>query len=78
MLGGAGDDVVALFASSFENPFDRQVVRFARSGGKDDLLTAGPEQTGNLLAARFDGAFRVPAKRVIAACRVAKIFLEKR
>ncbi len=76
VLGGRGDDVVALFGIHLGDTFDRQVVRFRRAAGEDDLFGSGADQVGDLLARFFDGLFGFPSEAVVAAGRVSENFHE--
>ena len=50
VLGSHGDDMVAAIPVPVRHALDGQVVGFARSRGEDNLLGAGVNQLGHLLA----------------------------
>ena len=72
VLGGGGDDVVALFGIHLGHAFERQVVRFGGAAGENDLFRGGADQVRDLFAGLLDGFFRFPAETVIAAGGVAE------
>src|SRR2546430_4175855 len=78
VLGGGGDDMVALVTISPGNPFQGQVIRFRSSTREDNLFGLGPNEGGNLLAGRMHRLFSFPAIAVRAARRIAKFVGEVR
>ncbi len=80
VLGRLGDDVIAVLAALFTkrvcDALDREVVRFGRAAGEDDLPGIGADQPGDLSAGIFDRFLGLPAEFVIAACRVAEFLGE--
>ena len=72
VLGDLGDDVVAALAVHLRNALDGQVVALRGAGGKDDLLGAGADQLGDLLARGLHGLLGLPAEGVVAAGGVAE------
>ena len=57
-------------------PLMARLFALGGAGGEDDLLGGGADQLGNLLARRFDGLLRLPAKGVVAAGRVAELVVK--
>ncbi len=49
VFGFAGDDVLAFFLIKVGCTFDRQVVRFGCTRGKDDFTRISADQIGNLI-----------------------------
>ena len=73
VLGGRGDDVVALLLVELDDALDREVVGLGRAAGEDDLLRLGADQARDLLARVVDGLLGLPAERVVAAGGVAEL-----
>jgi hypothetical protein len=48
VLGGAGDDVLALLGIHLGHALDREVVALGRAGRPDDLLGGGADQLRDL------------------------------
>ena len=78
VLGRLGDDVVALLAVHLGHALDGQVVALGGAGGEDDLLGAGADQLGNLLARLFHRLLGHPAELVVAAGGIAEVLAEVR
>ena len=72
MLGGRGDDVVALLGVHLGDALDRQIVRFGGAAGEDDLLGGGADQARDLLARLLHRLLGFPAEAVIAAGGIAE------
>ena len=64
MLGFAGDDVLAFFLIKVGRTFNRQVVGFSRTGGKDDFTRIGTNQFCDLVAGDIYRFFSLPAETV--------------
>ena len=62
MLGFAGDDVLAFFLIKVGCTFNRQVVGFSRTGGKDDFTRISANQIGNLITSDIYRFFSLPAE----------------
>ena len=71
VLGGQADNVVPLLPIHLGHALEGQVVGLGGAGGEDDLLGRCVDQIGNLAAGFIDSLFRLPAKLMIAARRVA-------
>ena len=76
VLGGLGDDVIALFAVHLGDALDGKVVALGGAGGEDDLLRRRADQLRNLLARLLHRLLGHPSKLVIAAGRVAEVLGE--
>jgi hypothetical protein len=72
VLDRGGDDVAAAGSVGACHAFQRQVVRFGRAGGEDDLRRIGADQCGHLPARLLHACFGVPAEGVLAAGGVAE------
>ncbi len=66
------------FAVHLRDALDREVVRFGRAGGEDDLLRRAADQLRDLLARLVDGLLGFPAELVVAAGRIAEDLAEVR
>ncbi len=78
VLGGRGNDVVALFGIHFGHALQRQIVRFGGAAGEHDLFASGADQTRDLLARLLDRFLGFPTKAVIAAGGIAERLKEIR
>ncbi len=76
VLGLDRDDVLAAFGVEVGCALDGQVVGFGGAGGPDDFARVGIDQLGDFFAGAFDGLFGLPAKRVAARGRVAKVLVQ--
>ena len=78
VFGHTRDDVVALVLIELGHALDGQIVGLCRTAGKDDFLGLGADGLGNLAAGGIDGLFSRPAKGMVAAGGIAKVFVEVR
>ncbi len=78
VLGGGGDDMVALVTIGPGNPFQSQVIRFRCTTGQNNLFWLGTNEGGNLLAGGMHRLFGFPAITVRTARRIAKLLREVR
>ena len=60
----AGDDVLAFFLIKVGSTFNRQVVGFSRTRGKDDFTRIGTDQISNLITGDIYRFFCLPAETV--------------
>ena len=67
-----GDDVVLFILVELPDSFQRDVVRFRRAAGKDDLLGISVDKVRDLAAGDLPRLFRFPAIRMAARMRVAE------
>ncbi len=72
VFGFAGDDVLAFFLIKVGCTFDRQVVRFGCTRGKDDFTRISADQIGNLITGDIYRFFSLPAETVRTGGRVTK------
>ncbi len=74
MLGHHGDDVVLLALVEMRDALEREVVRFGRAGGEDDLLLVRADDRRDLSARLLHRLLRLPSRRrgcANAGCRNA-------
>ena len=72
VFGFTGDDVLAFFLIKVGCTFDRQVVRFGCTRGKDDFTRVSADQIGNLITGDIYRFFSLPAETVRTGGRVTK------
>ncbi len=74
MLGGHGDDVLALGPGvEMRRALDGEVVRLGGTGGPDDFLGIGADQGGDFLARFLHGLLGFPSIDVGARGRIAEV-----
>src|SRR5690606_1968537 len=78
VLGLDRDDVLAAGLVEVRRALEREVVRFGRAGGPDDLARVGADQFGHLDAGLFDGLFGFPAISMRAGGGVAEVLTQPR
>ena len=80
VLGRHADDLVALalvdVALEIGGALERQVVRFGRARGEDDLARLGADQRGDLGARRLDRVGRLGAEGVAHRMGIAELLCE--
>ncbi len=76
VLGGTGNNMVALYCIQFKYTFQRQVTTFGRSGCKDHFLFRGADQPGYLFACLLHRFIGNPAIRMGFAGGIAKLLAE--
>ncbi len=76
VLGGGGDNMVALIAVGPGNAFEGEIIGFGGTTGKDDLFGFGIDECGHLFPRCLHGFLCLPAVAMRAAGSIAKFFGE--